>query len=58
MQSSDLTPDQINRIFAKIAPIAHFLARVKARMIELDFPLGEDACQLLKGFLAVRSSGF
>jgi len=38
-----------------MAPIAHYLARVKARMIELGFTLDEDACQLLKGLLAVRS---
>jgi len=40
MNSSDLTPEQLNQVFAQLAPIAHYLARVKARMIEQDFLAG------------------
>ena len=30
--------EQLNQVFAQLAPIAHYLARVKARMIEQNFP--------------------
>jgi hypothetical protein len=28
---SSWTPEQVNQVFAQLAPIAHYLARVKAR---------------------------
>jgi hypothetical protein len=48
MDSSDLTPEQLNQVFAKLAPIAHYLARVKARMIEKDFPPDDELFQMVE----------
>jgi len=48
MNSADLTPEQINQVFAQLAPIAHYLARVKARMIEKDFPPDDELFQMVE----------
>jgi len=35
---TDLTPEQLKQVLAKLAPVTHYLARLKARMVEQDFP--------------------
>jgi len=47
MNSTDLTPAQLNQVFAQLAPIAHYLARIKARMIEKNFPPGDELFQMV-----------
>jgi len=36
------------QVFAKLAPIAHYLARVKARMVEQEFPPDDELFQLVE----------
>jgi hypothetical protein len=48
MRSTNLTPEQLNQIFAQLAPIAHYLARVKARMVEQDFPPDDELFQMVE----------
>lgn len=45
MDSADLTPAQLNQVFAE--PRAH-LARLKARMDELDFPPDDELFQMVE----------
>lgn len=47
MDSTDLTPAQLNKIFAELAPIAHYLARVKARTVEQNFPRDKAGCRAM-----------
>jgi len=38
----------LNQIFAHLAPIAHYLARLKARMVEQDFPPDDELFQMVE----------
>jgi hypothetical protein len=48
MDSRDLTPEQLSQVFARLAPIAHYLARLKARMIEQQFPPDDELFKLVE----------
>jgi hypothetical protein len=48
MNSADLTPEQLSQMFTRLAPIAHYLARLKARMIEQQFPPDDELFQMVE----------
>ncbi|HTM52493.1 MAG TPA: hypothetical protein VL175_00605 [Pirellulales bacterium] len=48
MDSADLTPEQLNQVFVQLEPIARYLARVKARMIEQQFPPDDELFQMVE----------
>lgn len=47
MDSADLTPEQLSQVFAKLAPIAQYMAKLKARMVEQGFPPDDELMQLV-----------